>query len=105
MSFDKAGDFLLIAAKKYKLQRQVGASIVKQRIREIFKTEYAEFVELWDPKKLEYGILTIAAKNSTASAELFLRTHEILELLTTHEFPEKVKEIRIVRAQEKEDSF
>ncbi len=97
MSFDKAGNFLLLAAKKYKLGDQVTASIIRERIRNIFKENYRQFADLWNPQKFENGILTIACKNAAASSELFLRTNELLEIFATYDFPEKITEIRIVK--------
>ena len=97
MSFEPAGNFLFIAAQKYKLSDQVKASVICERVRKIFREIYSEFANHWEPEKFEHGILSISAANSTASSELFMRTHELLEVFEKNSFPVKIEEIRIVR--------
>ncbi|MCF7812735.1 DUF721 domain-containing protein [Candidatus Gracilibacteria bacterium] len=97
MSFDKASDFLFSATQKYNLGRQAQASLVCQRVRRIFNERYSELAELWAPSKYDDGVLFIQVENSSASSELFLRTHEMMELFQQMDFPEPIHEIRIVR--------
>ena len=105
MSFEKAGNFLLVAAQKYKLKDQVKASIIHERVKGVLKIHFTKFADLWVPQKFEGGVLSIAAKGATASSALFLRTHELLELLDELEMPEVVREIRIVRQEEKNSEW
>ena len=97
MTFQKAEDFLFIATQKYNLHRQAKASLVCERVRKIFNERYENLADLWQPMKFEDGVLFIQAENSSASADLFLRTHEMIELFSQHEFPQKIEDIRIVR--------
>jgi hypothetical protein len=97
MSFDKAGSFLLMALKKYKLENQATASWVCEIANNIFEQKYPRYASHWDAQKFEKGILSIQANNSTAAGELFLRTWELIEVFEEVEMPQKVKEIRIVR--------
>jgi hypothetical protein len=98
MSFDKVGDFLFAATQKYNLGRQAQASLVCEKVRNIFNEKYSSLANLWAPMKYDDGVLFIQVKNSSASSELFIRTHEMMELFAEHDFPEPIHEIRIVRA-------
>ena len=91
MTFSKAGDFLSLAAQKYKMSDQVRASIVCTRAKKILAREFEEMKDEWLPKKYENGKLTIKVANSSAASALFLRTHEILEIFDAEEFPDKIK--------------
>ena len=97
MAFQKAEDFLYIATQKFNLHRQAKASLVCERVRKIFNTRYENLSNQWKPMKFEDGVLFIQTENSSASADLFLRTHEMIELFAEHEFPQKIEDIRIVR--------
>lgn len=97
MSFDHASDFLLLAAKKYKLSDQAKGSWICEKVRKIIVQEYPDFSPLWEPKKFESGELSIRVKNSAAGSELFLRTHELLDFFSTEDFPQKIEQIHIVR--------
>ncbi len=97
MTFEKASAFLFIAAKKYNLHHQVASGICLVKVQKIFKEHCPNFVEFWEPQKFEHGKLTVSAKNSAASSELFMRTHELLEKFETVDFPQKIREICIVR--------
>jgi hypothetical protein len=94
MSFEKAGNFLFVAADKYKLGHQAKASLVCERTRKTIAQHYPRFVDYWEPIRSENGILTIQALDA-AAAELFIRSHELLEHLQKVDFPEKITEIRI----------
>ncbi len=97
MSFDQAGNFLLSAVKKYRLENQATASWVCEIVNNIFTQKYERYASQWEATKFEKGVLSVQAKNSTAAGELFLRTWELIELLEAEDLPEKVEEIRIVR--------
>ena len=97
MSFCKAGDFVFLAAQKYKLSDQALAALVCERVRKVFLESFSEFALLWVPQKFCDGVLYVEAQNSSASSELFLRTHELLEILGSQDLPEKVVDVRIVR--------
>jgi hypothetical protein len=97
MSFEKASSFIFMAAKKYNLHKQVASGICLVKVKKILEKNFSDFFEFWEPKKFEHGKLTIAVQNSSASSELFMKTHEILELFETHDFPQKINEISIVR--------
>lgn len=97
MVFEKAGNFLFAAAQKYKLSEKVQASIICERVRKIFQESYPKFAPHWEPEKFQNNILSISAANSTASSELFIRTHELIEVFEKNDFPVEIKEIRIVR--------
>lgn len=97
MAFDRAGEFLFVAAKKYGLHRQVASGICLTKVRDIIGAKFPHFVEFWEPKKFEHGKLTIATSNAAASSELFMRTHELLEIFEGEDFPQKIKEIAIVK--------
>ena len=99
MTFQKAGELLLIAARKYKLSDQVSSSIVCERARKILIKKFTDFENLWHPTKFESGKLSIAVSDSSARSALFMRTHEILEEFEKVEFPEKIVEIVIARGQ------
>lgn len=97
MGFEPASQFMFLAAKKYNLDKQVSASITCERVSQLFDQFFPNFCDFWVPQKIERGVLTIKAKNSAASSELFMQTHVILDRLTSLNCPDKVKEIRIVR--------
>jgi len=97
MGFDLAGKFLEVAAQKFKLAGVAKSSLACERARKILAEKYPDFCEIWIPQKFENGKLTISVKNSAASSELFLRTHEILEVFEKRDFPERVEEIVISR--------
>lgn len=97
MAFEKASAFLFTAAKKYNLHRQVASGICLEKVRKVFEANFPKFVEFWKPQKFEHGKLTILVKNSAASSELFMRTHELLEKFEKMDFPQKIKEICISR--------
>ena len=97
MGFEKASNFLLIAAQKYRFRPQAMASLTCERVRKIFVEHYPKFTDMWEPQKFEQGVLVICTKNSAAASELFLQTHELMEIFAKHDFPEKIEEIRIVR--------
>ena len=97
MTFQKAEDFLLIATQKFNLHRQAKASLICERVRKIFNERYAHLSNQWQPMKFEDGVLFIQTESSSASSDLFLRTHEMIELFAEHEFPQKIEDIRIVR--------
>ena len=97
MSFEKAENFLLLATKKYKLERQAKSGLICERARKIIQKSYQDLCDLWTIKKCENGVLFIAAENSTSKTELFLRTQELLEIFSAEKWPEKIHEIRIVR--------
>jgi hypothetical protein len=97
MAFQKAGELLSIAARKYNLSAQVSSSIVCERARQILNKKFPDFNNLWNPTKFESGKLSISTSNSSARSALFMRTHEILEEFEKTEFPEKILEILIAR--------
>ncbi len=97
MTFQKAEDFLMIATQKFNLHRQAKASLVCERVRKIFNAKYENLADQWQPMKFEDGVLFIQTESSSASSDLFLRTHEMIELFSEHEFPQKIEDIRIVR--------
>ncbi len=99
MSFEKAGDFLFLAAQKYKLGHQAQASLVCERMRSFFVSEFPEFAEVWLPDKFRDGVLFVRVQNSAAASALFLKTYEILEVVRNMDWPDNVciDEIRIVR--------
>ena len=97
MAFESAGIYLFTAAKKYNLHRQAIASITCERVTQFVQANFPDFVEAWVPLKFEDGVLTIQACTSAASGELFMRTHEILEKLSTADFPRAITQIRIVK--------
>ncbi|MBT3349115.1 DUF721 domain-containing protein [bacterium] len=97
MSFDSASDFLLLAAKKYKLGNVATASWMCEKVRKIIVQKYPEFSAVWEPVKFDSGVLSICVKNSTAGSELFLRTNELLEEFDKNDFRFKISQIQIVR--------
>ena len=105
MSFRKAGDFLFLAAKKYNLSDQALAALICERVRKLFLESFSEFASLWMPCKFCDGVLYVEVKNAAASSELFLRTHELLDILSTKDLPEKIRDIRIVRVVNDEDDL
>ncbi|MDH3324954.1 MAG: DUF721 domain-containing protein [Candidatus Peregrinibacteria bacterium] len=107
MVFNKAGDFLSIAAKKFKMSDQVVASVICTRTKKILEREFESMSKFWNPKKYKNGKLTIQAENSAAASDLFLRTHDILELFETEEFPDntKIREILISRKDIKREEY
>lgn len=105
MPFEPAGNFLFTAAKKYKLSDQVKASIICERVRKIFQESYHEFIDLWEPEKFEHNTLSISVANSTASSELFMRTHELIERFAKNDLPAKIETIKIRRQNNKTEHY
>ncbi len=97
MAFEPAGNFLFMAAKKYNLEPQALAGIVCERVRNFFVQEFIEFSESWEPIKFEAGSLTVHVSDAAAGSALFLRTHEIMDLLKHQKLPATVEQIFIVR--------
>ncbi len=97
MPFEPAKDFLITAAKKYNLHRQAGASLVCERVKNIFRDQYPDFKECWNPTKFENGNLVIEVTDSAASSELYLRTMELGEIFEQDEALSSVEEVRIIR--------
>ncbi len=103
MTFELAGNFISLAARKYGLSTQVSASIICERAKKILLEHFPNTVKDWDPTKFENGKLTIGVTNSSASAELFMQTHEILDIFEESNLPNntKINEILISRQQKK----
>ncbi len=97
MAFQSAGDFLFLAAKKYKLDKQALAGMLCARVRKFFAQEYSEFAEAWEPVKFQHGKLSIKVTDAAASSALFMRTFELVEQFQDLELPAQVNEILIVR--------
>ncbi len=97
MSFEPAGNFLFIAAKKYNLEPQAIAGIICESARKFIVQDFPEFSESWQPVKFDSGALTIQVSDAAAGSALFLRTHEIMTLLKEKKLPEGVEQILIVR--------
>lgn len=70
---------LHLAASKYKLKEAVEASVMCTRFRKFLVAEYPDMADKWEPIRYEAGKLTVHPLNSTASAELFMRTFQIVE--------------------------
>ncbi|MCF7830572.1 DUF721 domain-containing protein [Candidatus Gracilibacteria bacterium] len=100
MPFEQAKDFLFTATKKYNLHRQAQASLVCERVKNIFNTKYPEFTGSWIPTKFENGNLVIEVTDSAASSELYLRTMELTDIFEQDETLSVVEEVRIVRKRE-----
>lgn len=98
MAFEPAGNFLFIAAKKYNLEPQALAGIVCVRVRKFFVQKFPEFSSVWKPIKFDSGELTIQVSDAASGSALFLRTHEIVEMLEQEEFPAKIDQILIKRS-------
>lgn len=98
MGFSAAKDFVLLATKKYKLDKHAIASLICEKTRQIIAKNFPEYIELWNPAKFVDGKLSISAKNSAASSELFLKTNQILELILAEDLPVQVKSINIVKS-------
>ena len=105
MGFRLAKDFLFLAAKKYKLDKHAVASLVCEKTRQIIAKNFPEYVDFWEPQKFVAGQLSISAKNSAASSELFLKTNQILEFLLAEDLPVKVENINILRHQERIETY
>jgi hypothetical protein len=97
MTFEPAGNFLFIAAKKYNLEPQALAGIVCERMRKFITQEFPEFVQSWEPIKFDSGELTIQVSDAAAGAALFLHTHEIMETFSEKEILSPIEQILIVR--------
>ena len=98
MTFEPAGNFLFAAARKYKLEPQARAGMICERVRKFIVQEFSEFSRGWEPVKFEAGALTIQVSDAAAGSALFLRTHEIMELLEQKDLPAKIEQILIVRS-------
>ncbi len=98
MGFSKAKDFLFLATKKYKLDSHAVSALICEKTRQIITRNFPQYVELWKPAKFVKGKLSISAKNSAASSELFLKTNQILDFLHDEELPTTVSEINIVKS-------
>lgn len=96
MSFEPIKSSLMMAAQKYSLGKQAEASLVCRKVSQMFKNSYSTYAHAWTPQKYESGVLFVRAGDSSASSDLFLRLHDILNDLAKIEMP-PVQEIRIVR--------
>lgn len=96
MTFQPAGEFLFLAAKKYNLDKQVAAGIGIERIEAYIEQSYPLLAEHCHVTKIEHGKMTIEVNSSAAKSDLFMRTHEILMGLDTLDLPQKIKDISIV---------
>ncbi len=97
MGFSSAKDFLFLAAKKYKLDNQAVAALICEKTRQIIAKNFPQYTELWQPVKFSNGKLSISAKNSAASSELFLKTNQILDFLNEEDLPKIVQYIGIIK--------
>jgi hypothetical protein len=97
MVFSLAKDFLLLAAKKYKLDNHAISSLVCEKTRQIIAKEFPQHIENWQLKKFVGGRIFISAKNSAASSELFLKTNQLLEFILELDLPTKIEGINIVK--------
>ncbi len=97
MGFSSVKDFIFLATKKYKLDRQALGALVCEKTRQIIAKNFPQYTELWEPKKFADGKLSISAKNSSASSELFLKTNQLLDFLHEAEIPAKIEVINIVK--------
>lgn len=97
MTFEPAGNFLFMAAKKYKLEPQAVAGLLCERVRKFIVQSFPEYKDSWEPVKFDSGALSISVTDAAASSALFLKTHEIIEKLSDESLPEKVEQILIVR--------
>ena len=97
MGFSLAKDFLILAAKKYKLDTHAVAALMCEKTRGIISKEFPEYSKFWDVKKFVKGKISIAASNSAASSELFLKTNHLLECLKELELPAQVDSINIIK--------
>lgn len=98
MAFEQAGGFLSIVTQKYGLQEQAQACLICERVRHLIQKEYADFSFRWVPHKFENGVLFIEVIDAASSAELFLKTHHLLELFQENQV-EMIQDIRIQRKQ------
>ena len=98
MSFAKVTDFLSIVTRKYGLERQASACLVCNRARKVILEKYSEFSKDWIPTKFEDGVLFVSVSNSASSSELFLETHNMLEVFLESNL-ENVRDLRIVRTR------
>jgi len=94
--FEKAGNFLFLAAKKFHLENEAKSALICHRIRTFLQNEYQDLAQYWNVKKYEKGVLFISTKDSASRNELYLRTHEILENISEEE-KNQIHEIRITR--------
>lgn len=97
MTFEPAGNFLFIAAKKYNLEPQALAGLLCERVSKFIDQEFKEFSGAWVPTKFDSGELTICVSDAAASSALFLRTHEIIDRLESEDLPARVEQILIMR--------
>lgn len=97
MTFEPAGNFLFIAAKKYNIEPQALAGLLCERVRKFIDQKFPECKECWEPIKFDSGELSIRVSDAAASSALFLKTHEIVELLREESLPAEVEQILIVR--------
>ena len=97
MGFSIAKDFIFLAAKKYKLNDQAIAALICEKTRQIIAKNFPQYTKIWEPKKFIDGKLSISAKNSAASSELFLKTNQILDFLIEEDLPKKVQFIGIMK--------
>lgn len=97
MTFEPAGNFLFIAAKKYNLEPQALAGLLCERVNKFIDQEFSEFSAVWEAVKFDSGELTIRVSDAAASSALFLRTHDIVDRLESESLPAQVEQILIVR--------
>jgi len=97
MGFSSAKDFIFLAAKKYNLDNHAVAALICEKTRQIIAKNFPQYAELWEPQKFVAGKLSISAKNSAASSELFLKTNQLLDFLLDEDLPQKVEVIMIVK--------
>lgn len=93
MAFDKAGSFILQAARRYRLEPQTLSAMVCTRARVLL----ADVLDPFGVTITKFGDakLLLLAPSTAVASELYLRTHEIEERLQAGEFPTPVRHIQI----------
>lgn len=96
MSFEPLGNSIVHALQKYNLGKQAKASYMCRRVEKVVGEHFPDFVALWAVQKFEEGIVYFKVSDSAASSALFMRTHDLLELLEQADI-RGIKDICIVR--------
>ena len=96
MAFEPAGDFLLVAAQKYKLKDQAAGALVCEKIRRFFSEHYPSNAPAWIPQKYLDRVLFVKVGSAAARSALFLETHAMLERIKDQRLAD-ITEIRIIK--------
>lgn len=82
--FQRAGDFVFDAARRYGLENQAVSVDVLERVKLVIQNDFPDMVGSWVPVKFRKGTLTIKVKDAASSGALFMQSEELKGLINRH---------------------